>query len=489
VTERAHTKRPRFRFVVALAVLVGAGYVPTLHAQGAIAGTGTKPIGSLAHSGRWFTDQSGRVVMLRGFNFVEKYPPFTPAADGFDDDDAALIAANGFNTIRLGVSFEFLMPTPGHVDRDYLASLAKTTRILGRHGIYVLLDFHQDGWGPVTNGNGMPAWATYTDGLPNPPEPFPRYYVTNPALQRAFENFWANHAGPGGVPLQTYYAQGMVAVASRFESTANVIGYEAMNEPWPGADWQSCVTGCPDLEAQLLAPFYARMTAAVRTVDRRHPLFVEPFVLFNFGNASTSLTGAGSKNVLSTHVYGVNTDANALVMDHSVAAAERDGSAVLVTEWGATTDPAFLTQTENQFDARLVPWLYWSYNGLVVSDSNQPLVPPNLNVSVLDALTRPYPTYVNGTPTRLMFDSPTATLTFTYSTSRPDGRRASRGLETEIALPARTYPTGYAVTVLGADVTSKPCAPTLTLRNRALANAVAVRITPASCPSPTARTP
>ena len=487
MTERAHPKRSKYRYVVALALLVGAGYVPTLPAQGAVAGIGTKPVGSLGHAGRWFTDQSGRVVMLRGFNFVEKFPPFTPAADGFDDDDAALIAANGFNTIRLGVSFEFLMPTPGHVDRGYLASLAETTRILGRHGIYVLLDFHQDGWGPVTNGNGMPAWATYTDGLPNPPEPFPRYYVTNPALQRAFENFWANHPGPGGVPLQTYYAQGMVAVATRFESSPNVIGYEAMNEPWPGADWQPCVTGCPDLEAQLLAPFYARMTAAVRSVDRRHPLFVEPFVLFNFGNASTSLTGVGSRNVLSTHAYGVNTAFNALVMDHSVAAAERDGSAVLVTEWGATTDPAFLTQTESQFDARLVPWLFWSYNGLVVSDSNQPLVSPNLNVSVLDALTRPYPTYVNGTPTGLAFDTATTKLDFTYSTLRPDGRRASRGLETEVAVPARTYPSGYAVTVLGADVTSKPCAPTLTLRNRPLANAVAVRVTPASCVSPTAR--
>ena len=72
-----------------------------------------------------------------------------------------------------------------------------------------------------------------------------------------------------------------------------MIGYEAMNEPWPGTNWQSCVTGCPDLEAQLLAPFYARMTAAVRAVDRRHPVFVEPFVLFNFGSADTSLPGDG----------------------------------------------------------------------------------------------------------------------------------------------------------------------------------------------------
>ncbi len=480
----------RLRLFVALVVaLVVAGGTPLLgyglSARQAVPshGSGTdRPVSALGHVGRWFTDATGRVVMLRGMNFVEKFAPFTPAADGFNDDDAALLAANGFNALRLGVPFEFVMPTPGHVDRSYLASIAETVRILGRHHIYVLLDFHQDGWGPVTHGNGMPAWATYTDGLPNPPEPFPIYYVTNPALQRAFDNFWANRRGPRGIRLQDYYARGMAAVAERFASSPNVIGYEAMNEPWPGANWSSCLSGCPDVEAQSLAPFYARMTAAVRAVDPHHPVFVEPFVLFNFGGADTSLPGAGSRNVLSTHVYAPTAQANASVMDRSVAAAERDAAALLVTEWGATNDPAVLTQTEDQFDARLVQWLYWSYNGHVVTDSKQPLVAPNLNVTVLDALTRPYPTLVNGTPTQLSFDAATATLDFQYSTRRPDGHRTPPGLETVVNIPARSYPTGYAVTVTGAEVTSQACASTLTLQNQPGPTTVSVRVTPSSCP-------
>ena len=175
------------------------------------------------------------------------------------------------------------MPQPGQIDRQYLESIASTVRILGKHGIYVLLDFHQDGYGPVTNGNGMPAWATLTDGLPNPPDPFPTYYVTNPALQRAFDNFWANKPGPDGVPLQTHYATAMRTVASRFVASPNVIGYEAMNEPWPGTVWQACTTGCPDLEAQLLEavlrpddrgrslgrPAPARVRRAVRALQLR----------------------------------------------------------------------------------------------------------------------------------------------------------------------------------------------------------------------------
>ena len=211
-------------------------------------------------------------------------------------------------------------------------------------------------------------------------------------------------------------------------------------------------------------------------------MFVEPFVLFNFGGADTSLPGTGSTNVLSTHVYALNPAGNASVMDRSVAAAERDAAALLVTEWGATNDPATLTQTEDQFDARLVPWLYWSYNGLVVADSKQPLVAPNLNVTVLNALTRPYPTLVNGTPTGLSIDAATATLDFEFSTRRADGRRAPRGLETVVNVPVRSYPNGYAVTVVGADVTSRRCAPTLTLRNQPRATTVSVRVTPSNCP-------
>ncbi len=438
---------------------------------------GAPSVATLSHDGRWFTDPIGRVVMLRGLDFVEKWAPYTPEADGFGDDDAALLAANGFNTIRLGIPFEFLMPTPGKIDRAYLASIAKTVVTLERHHIYALLDFHQDGWGPVTNGNGMPAWMTYTDGLPNPPDPFPTYYVTNPALQRAFDNFWANRAGPDGIPLQTYYARGMVAVAQRLGSSSNLLGYEAMNEPWPGSTFATCGTGCPDLEAKLLAPFYARMTAAVRTVDRRHPVFVEPFSLFNFGGADTSIPGGSTKDALSTHAYALSAAANASVMDRSVAAATRDHAALLMTEWGAVNDPATLVQFEDQFDARLVPWLFWSYNGLVVSDSNKPLEAPNVNVTVLNALTRPYPTSINGTPTQLGYDTATATLNFAYSTTRPNGRRAALGPATVVTVPARDYPNGYSVHATGASVTSRRCASTLTLRNQPGATTVSIRIT------------
>jgi endoglycosylceramidase len=122
-----------------------------------------------------------------------------------------------------------------------------------------------------------------------------------------------------------------------------------------------------------------------------------------------------------------------------------------------------------------------SYNGHIVTDSHRSLVAPNLHEAVLDALVRPYPMMVNGTPTSLAFDTTTNTLEFRYRTRRPDGRRAPPCLETIIAVPARRYRSGYRVSVSGAHVISAPCAPLLVLRNRPRVLSVSVEVTPGSC--------
>src|SRR5689334_25316842 len=81
----------------------------------------------VGRDGRWFVDHEGRVVGFRGVNFVQKFPPVAPAAVGFDDDDAVFLAREGFNVVRLGVVFGSVMPQPGVIDHDYVASIAHTT--------------------------------------------------------------------------------------------------------------------------------------------------------------------------------------------------------------------------------------------------------------------------------------------------------------------------------------------------------------------------
>jgi endoglycosylceramidase len=52
-------------------------------------------------------------VILRGVNMVAKLPPYDPAVLGFSDDDAAFLASEGFNTVRLGIIYKGLEPQRG----------------------------------------------------------------------------------------------------------------------------------------------------------------------------------------------------------------------------------------------------------------------------------------------------------------------------------------------------------------------------------------
>jgi endoglycosylceramidase len=443
------------------------------------------PVAPLGDQGRWLVDGKGRVVTLHGVNEVFKSPPHYPAADGFGADDAELLAENGFTTVRLGVVFGALMPEPGRIDPTYIEGLARTVEDLARKRIFVLLDFHQDGYGPKYNGNGFPDWMGIDDGLPNPPAEFPLYYVQNPAMQRAFESFWQNRSAVDGKGLQDHFVDGLSAVVKRFKGEPYVMGYELMNEPWPGAVWQPCVTGpagCPDIEQSSLAPFYEKATTAVRKVTRKQPVYVEPFVLFNFGQTQTSLPGADTRNVLSFHSYALDPASEQAVVDNAVAAAKRDEAPLVATEFGATMDVPTLQRLTGQMDTGIVSWMFWAYNENIVTDRDEPASLDTVrDVEVFKALVRPYPLAVTGTPTSTTFDPATRVYDLTYSTRRPDGRRfrARGNVDTLVEVPALQYPDGYTVEVTGARVTSEPCAPLLTLRTTSRSvDAITVHITP-----------
>lgn len=442
------------------------------------------PVPPLRSEGRWLTDATGRVVQLRGVNEVAKAAPYYPAAFGFGQDDADFLAQHGFNSVRLGVDFRGLMPTPGKVEYGYIEQLARTVRELGRRGIFVLIDFHQDGFSPKYNGNGLPDWMAYDDGLPNPPDAvFPLYYIQNPAMQRAFESLWANRPGPGGIGLQDYFAQGVSAVARRFAASPHVLGYDLLNEPFPGASWTQCVrvTGCPELEKQLFGPFNAKVKAAIRRWTRRQLVFVEPFVLFNFGVAPTGLPGADTGNGLSFHSYAASPEAEPAVVDFAVKAAERDGAPLIATEFGATTSAPTLQRLTKSFDDRLVPWMFWAYNESVIDDPAQPAGLDNLaSPAAFQALVRPYPEAIAGTPQTLAFDPATRVLDLSWSTRSPGGHRNGWWLPSTIHVPKLAYPDGYSVEADGAWVISRRCSESLVLRAKPWAASVSVHVAPSA---------
>jgi endoglycosylceramidase len=461
------------------------------------------PTPPLGHVGRWITDHRGRVVILHGFNMVYKRPPYSPRTVGFGADDARFLGRHGFNGVRLGMIYEGVEPRPGQYSGRYLRRIASTERTLARHGIFSLLDFHQDLYNERFQGEGWPDWAVQDDGLPNPQNGFPGNYVSNPALNRAFDHFWANDPGPGGIGLMRRYAAAWRYVASRFRPASHVLGYDIMNEPWPGSAWPTCANppGCPAFDTGPLATMTRNTTRAIRRVDRRHVVWHEPNVFFDFG-AQTSLPRIGSNSGLSFHDYclpgaiGGSTGSSCetaenLPFQNAQGHTRQTGDALLLTEFGSTDDLPTLRRVATLADQHMVGWLEWSYcgckdptgsippaiEGLVKDPAKRPRG-KNVKWRKLRVLERPYPTAVAGTPADFSYRPSTHVFHLDYRTRAPSGHRLPRGVQTRIYVPRSHYRHGYQAHVDGARVISEPNARYLTLRRLRGAGEVTVQVKP-----------
>nr|WP_276921808.1 hypothetical protein [Corynebacterium pyruviciproducens] len=148
---------------------------------------------------------------------VYKHAPYTAEAAGFDENDAQWLAEQGFDSLCLGVMWKAVEPAPGIYDDAYLDSLVRTTDLLHRHGIYVLLDAHQDMYNERFEGEFAPDWAGQRRWTAQPAEiRFSRQpcgqYRTHPGLRKLScqcswhgrgraERSLCRHVGARGQPL------------------------------------------------------------------------------------------------------------------------------------------------------------------------------------------------------------------------------------------------------------------------------------------------
>ena len=472
-----------------------AALLASLLVCGSSASAAPGPEPPLSHAGRWITDADGRVVIIHGVNEVYKVGSYAPTDIGFDKDDARFLERNGFNGVRLGVIYKAVEPNPpvgGHpvYDDGYLARIADTQKDLAQRRIFSLIDFHQDLFNERFQGEGWPDWQVRDDGLPNPQNGFPGNYASNPALNRAFDHFWANDQ-VGGVRLQDEYAAAWRHVAERFAHSRYVLGYDIMNEPWPGSVWPSCFVGCPAFEQNQLTSFTKRVFAAVRQVDPAALVFYEPFVTFNFG-IPTQMGDVGDPQAgFSFHDY-CGAGCGDEIFANAVTRAEQTGDAPLNTEFGATDDLAELQRVADAADAQMTGWMYWQYSHVgditttgngeaeaIVFDPAEAPSGDNVDLRKLRVLARPYPQAVAGTPQHFGFDPATRTFSLRYSTARADGTgRFGDGSVTEVSVPALHYPDGYAVEASGARAISGQGADVLRLRACRGAQVVEAQVTP-----------
>src|SRR3954468_3794132 len=97
------------------------------------------PQAPFGRAGGFITDADGRVFISHGVNMVYKVTPYEPSAAGFGDDDAAFLAPEGFNSVRVGVIYKAVEPQPGVYDDAYVDQLAQTAGVLERHGVAPLV--------------------------------------------------------------------------------------------------------------------------------------------------------------------------------------------------------------------------------------------------------------------------------------------------------------------------------------------------------------
>jgi endoglycosylceramidase len=454
------------------------------------------PIGS---STTWLTDAHGRVVLLHGLNQVSKVAPYEPSSDGFDEDDAAFLQANGFNVMRIGVIWAAVEPTPGHYDDRYLNSIKQTVATLAAHGIVSLLDFHQDLYNEKFQGEGAPAWAVQDGGLPNLPLGFPFNYFGNLAEEHAWDAFWNNAKAADGVGLQDHYARAWAHVAAAFSNDSSVLGYEVMNEPWPGTLWEPCalpVIGCPTFDNTLTA-FYQRVSTAIRASDHTHLVWIEPNVLFSYFDANNLGTVADPKLGFAFHDYcptesELQTNLLCAQLDSlSVTIAKnypnKHQIPTLLTEFGATSDTANLSEVVTLADKQMMGWTEWAYTGNDITSSSpqgqtlvvDPALPPtgsNVLTAKLKALAEVYPQAIAGIP--IVFGNANGIFTLTYSTKNVTAALGNfpAGSETDVAVPAIQYPSGYLVTVTGGHVVSAPNATTLRIVSNAGTSTITITV-------------
>lgn len=332
---------------------------------------------AISVSGDHFVDNFGREVILNGINVVNK-----SKEEGYMFSGGPEFYANlskwGFNSIRFIIIWDGLEPEPGVYDEKYLSEIDKRIQWAGENGLFVILDMHQDLYS-VKYSDGAPEWATLDDGKEHLTGAiWSDSYMLSQAVQTSFDNFWENKPAPDGIGLQDHYAAIWQHLANRYKDNTTVIGYDLMNEPFPGSMaleatasllnqygklvyhetgevmtpeevggvWADEASRAEALklmgtresyafvmdtlyhlnrrfETEKLQPMYQKVANSIREVDQNHILFLEHSYYSNTGvktsiQSVTLADGSPDPNVAyAPHAYDLVTDTKAAAASSS----------------------------------------------------------------------------------------------------------------------------------------------------------------------------
>jgi endoglycosylceramidase len=336
---------------------------------------------------RHIVDESGRTVLLRGFNTSTLLEP-TVLRSRLDQQDATMMESNGFDVVRVAMSWGRLEPQRGQWDLTYLQEIADTVSMLTAHHLWVVLDMHFLDWSSKFGGSGAPAWASV------PLAPDLRLSILgdwqrhlSPAVNLANSYFWVSP------DWQADYMHAWQLVAERFRSDSGVAGYDLYNEP------HAIPLPPVRFEKDYMWPLYAHTIDAIGAVDPNHLFIAEGQLLSAFGTAIVPLHAPNL--VYSPHEYTGSLvppifDGNPQSLDdhvrQSASEAFRVPAALWIGEWGMSATQsqatAWIDDALAAFTAAGAGWAWWQWredSSWGVRDSAG-----DTNLALLDHLARPY---------------------------------------------------------------------------------------------------
>lgn len=429
-------------------------FVPLVCLLGLLGGLLVAPAGAASRKpdpGHSLTDDQGRSLVLHGLNTSSSAKDAGDAMPWTKQSDvAAETRTMGSNAVRLLIFWARVEPKPGHFDEHYLDAVARRIAWYHKRGVHVILDMHQDLWGPSISGggnDGAPKWATHTDGLPVKRQDEWALTYLQPGEMRAFDHFWGN---TGKHPeLRSEFVTMWRHVAKRFANVPGVLGYDLFNEPWGGS------APSPIFERHRLGPLYQRTIDSIRAVDKKRWLLLEPQAfgvnqgtpsalpamhdprrgeqrlayaphlypaLLDAGQSYTGATKAITKGELSVWKHVNKRTARRLAMPLVLGEFGLDA-----TKPGALNYVRDVQRLTKDLDAG---WLYWSNDkgSWGPYDSNGGWAP------LAGTLAQPYPRAIAGEPAGWNYDKGKHALRLTYT-----DRRSAHG-PSEFFLPPREYP-------------------------------------------------
>jgi len=341
------------------AALIGSGCAPSAPPP-AVSDPGLStdllPLTATRSMNAGIFDSAGRQVVLRGANFNQLGDYFSsdsrlPTVAALDETDWADAKSYGFNVVRLVTTWSFWEPERGQYNEAYAAQVRQAVADANAHGMYVVVDLHQDAWSkfvytPATSTcpvgwsrqrgwDGAPEWATFTDGAETCSPDGKR--ENSVAVQRAWDNFYGNRAG-----IRDAFADLWFFIASQFAGNAGVAGFDLLNEPGVGSSVDSATTG--------LALAYDAAIRKIRLAERTlaptqptHMAFFEPIfggfplIPFDFSDDQNL--------VFAPHTYAESFDDIAGFLDLSISgyrtAADAYRTPVWLGEYGAYRSGSF----------------------------------------------------------------------------------------------------------------------------------------------------